>query len=379
MARAERVTRRELREDKFVESVTEVYAFLKRNLQLILIAVAAVLVILIAVGTYTYMRRKAEARASIQFGEAMKLFQEAEDDWADQDKMGKAADKYKEAREKFREILQRYKGSSYADKSAFYAAKSSFQLGEYDQALKEFQDLARKSDSPFGLYAQQAIGKCYEQKGELEKAAREYDESKYEKFRGLPEYEFVLAEVTLSRAICRERLNQLPQAVKEYERLTRMFQDNLRKAIDRKSAQMIEMTEKLLKRLFKESPPSQKILSLLEKADSLSRSGGHLEALKTYAEAMRQYRAEKERARALSLNNYRRLVRRLDEIEEFLKGLRDGDDRLNRGQISSALSSYQRVVGIDFAPGRDMAEKAYLKLKELKGRPEASLGVRPLK
>ena len=379
MARAERIDRRDLKEDKFIETMAEVYAFLKRNLQLILIAVAAALVILIAVGTYVYMRQKAETRASIQFGEAMKLFQEAEDDWADQDKMKEAADKYKEAREKFKAILRRYKSSSYADKAAFYAAKSSFQLGEYDQALKEFQDLAEKSDSPFGLYAQQAIGKCYEQKGDLEKAVREYDESKYEKFRGLPEYDFVLSEVTLSRAICRERLNQTSQAIGDYERLTRMFQDNLRKAIDRKSAQMVKGAKKLLKRLFKESPPSQKILVILEEADSLSRSGRHFEALKTYAEALRRYRAEKEGTRAISLNNYRRLVRRLSEMEEFLKDLRDGDEKLDKGQISSALSSYQKAVGIEFAPGRDIAEKAYMKLSELKGKSEAPVGIRPLK
>ncbi|MCD6507914.1 tetratricopeptide repeat protein [Candidatus Poribacteria bacterium] len=377
MARAERIDRRDLKEDKFIETMAEVYAFLKRNLQLILIAVAAVLVVLIAAGTYAYMRQKAETKASIQFGEAMKLFQEAEDDWADQDKMKEAADKYKEARRKFKVIIRKYKGSSYADKAAFYVAKSSFQLGEYDRALKEFKDLAEKSDSLFGLYAQQAVGKCYEQKGDLEKAVREYDESRYGKFRGLPEYEFVLAEVTLSRAICREKLNQISQAVKDYERLTRMFQDNLREAIDRKSAQMIERAKKLLKRLFKESPPSQKILSTLEKADSLSQSGRHFEALKTYAEAMRQYRAEKERAKAISLNNYRRLAKYLGEIEELLKDLRDGDEKLSKGQISSALSSYQKAVGIDFAPGRDIAEKAYLKLSELKGRSEAPVGVRP--
>ena len=375
MAKAERVTRRDLKEDRFIETIAEAYAFLKRNLKLIVIAVAAVLVVLIAAGTYAYMRQKAETKASIQFGEAMKLFQEAEDDWADQDKMKEAADKYKEARKKFEVIIRKYKGSSYADKAAFYVAKGSFQLGEYDRALKEFKDLAEKSDSLFGLYAQQAVGKCYEQKGDLEKAVREYDESRYGKFRGLPEYEFVLAEVTLSRAMCREKLNQISQAVKDYERLTRMFQDNLRKAIDRKSAQMIERAKKLLKRLFKESPPSQKILSTLEKTDSLS--GRHFEALKTYAEAMRQYRAEKERAKAISLNNYRRLVKYLGEIEELLKDLRDGDEKLSKGQISSALSSYQKAVGVDFAPGRDIAEKAYLKLNELEGRSEAPVGARP--
>lgn len=379
MARAERVTRRDLKEDRFIETMAEVYAFLKRNLQLILIAVAAVLVIIIGVGTYAYIKQKAETKASIQFGEAMKVFQEAEDDWADQDKMKEAANKYKEAREKFKAILRKYKGSSYADKAAFYAAKSSFQLGEYDQALKEFQDLARKSDSPFGLYAQQAIGKCYEQKGDLKGAVREYDESKYERFKKLPEYEFVLAEVTLSRAICRERLNQIPQAVEDYEKLTKMFQDNLHKAIDRKSARMIETTKKLLKRLFKEAPPGQEILSVLERGDSLSRSGRHFEALKTYVEALRRYRAEKEGARAISLNNYRRLVRRLSQMEEFLKDIKDGDGRLSKGQISSALSSYQKAVGIDFAPGRDIAEKAYLKLSELRGRAEVTLGVQPSK
>jgi tetratricopeptide (TPR) repeat protein len=368
MARAGRIDRSELKEDKFAETMLEVYDFLKRNLQLIVMAVAAVLVLLIAVGTYMYMREKAETRASIQFGEAMKLFQEAEDVWADQDKMEEADEKYKEAREKFKQILQKHGGSSYADKAAFYVAKSSFQLGEYDQAIKYFRDLADKNISLFGLYAQQAIGKCYEQKGDLEKAIQEYDESKYEKFKRLPEYEFVLAEVILSKAICHEKLNQVDSAIAGYEKLSRMFRTNLHKAIDRKSAEMGRKTKGLLEKLFEESPPSQEVMALIERADSLAQSGQNFEALKLYTDALRRYRSEKEGQRALSLRAYRRIVKHLEKVDDFLDGLKDGDEKLNEGEIASALNAYKRAVGIDFAPGRNIAEKAELKLRELRGK-----------
>ena len=366
MAR-ERRERVELEEDRFVEAITGAYEFLRGHSTLITIVVAVLAVALIGFSVYSRIEASREASAALAFSEAMKLFQEAEDSWADEEKMDEAAKKYEEAREKFQEIADKYGRTSYAEKALFFAGKCSLQLGEYDKAIEIFGRLASRGKSFFALYAQQALGKCFEEKGDLKAAIAEYDDSKYERFKDLPEYGFTIAEVLMSRARCRERLGEIDGAISDYERLVRIFEANLRKAVKRKSAELIEGLKSMMKEILKESPPSERVSSILREAESLERQGMKLEALKGYVRALREFRAEGESKGTLPLSLHRRITRALRRAEEFLRDLRDGDEKLAEGRISSALSSYDRAVGLTFPPGRDLFEKASLKLRELKG------------
>jgi hypothetical protein len=145
-----------------------------------------------------------------------------------------------------------------------------------------------------------------------------------------------------------------------------MFEENLVKAIDDKSQELAEEVNSLIESLSKNSPGSAKVKAMIDQADSLDQSGDHFESLKVYTEALKQYRNEKEEQKSLSLNAYRFIVRQLDKIGEFMEDLDDGAIKLEEGQISPALNSYERSVGIDFAPGRNIVERAMLRLHELK-------------
>lgn len=365
MAR-ERRERVELEEDRFAEAITGVYEFLRQHSALITAVVAAVAVALIGFSVYSRIEASREASAALAFSDAMKLFQEAEDSWADEEKVDEAAGKYEEARRRFEEIADKYGRTSYAERALFFAGKCSLQLGEYDKAIEIFRRLASEGKSFFALYAQQAVGKCFEEKGDLRAAIEEYDDSKYERFKDLAEYGFAIAEVIMSRARCREKLGEIDGAISDYERLAEMFEANLRRAVERKSAELIGGLKSAMKEIFKESPPSERVSAILREAESLERQGMKLEALKVYVRALREFRAEGESKGTLPLSIYRRITRALRRAEEFLRDLREGDGKLAEGRISSALSLYDKAVGLTFPPGRELFEKASLKLRELK-------------
>ena len=81
MARSEKITKQELKEDRFVTLILEFYEFLKKNVKNIIISVGVIIVIIAAFSIYYHNRQQKEVAASVAMEEAIKLFEEAETAW----------------------------------------------------------------------------------------------------------------------------------------------------------------------------------------------------------------------------------------------------------------------------------------------------------
>jgi len=375
MAKKDRI---DPKEDQFVKFVMDAYGFLTKNLLYIAISVGAVVVILGGVWTYYHINKQANINASIAMEEALETFEEAETNWADKEKASENAEeykqeyeeKYKEAKTQFDEIVNRYGGSNYADKAMFYSAKSSYQIGELDQAIQTFQRLVGKYNTLFALYAQESLGRCYEQKSgdeNFRKALEEYQSPKYARFSKLPEHQNVVAQALFNKARIYEKLGQPTEALEAYSEVIALFDTNLDKAIKDKTVEMLNEAKRLVNKLTKdEETLDETIRGGIATAQGLETAGTYKEAFKAYNSVLHLRKSSLESIGSLpdklaqSINDYEK------KAKEFIKNLKDADDYKSRGQLSSALYAYDRAVGLDFPPSKKLYEKALLQRDKIK-------------
>ena len=383
MAKKDRI---DPKEDQFITYVMGAYGFLTKNLLYIAISLGVVIVILGGVWTYYHINKQANINASISMDEALEVFGEAESAWTNKEEAAENAaeykqeyeEKYKEARTKFDEIVKRYGGSNYADKALFYSAKSSYQLGadELDQAIQNFQRLADKYNTLFALYAQEALGRCYEQRGgeeNFKKALEEYQSQKYAKFPKLPEQQHVVAQALFNKARMYEKLGQQTEALDAYSEVIASFDNNLDKAIKDKTVELLNEAKRLLDKLTKdEETLDETIRSGIAAAQRLETGGTYKEAFEAYNNVLHRHKASLESSGSLS----EKLTQKIDDYEkkakEFSKNLKDADDYKSRGQLSSALYSYDMAVGLDFPPTRQLYEKALLQRDKIKASQKSA-------
>jgi len=371
MARSEKITKKELKEDRFVTLTLELYEFLKNNVKTIMISVGIVIIIIAAFSIYYNNKREKEAAASMAMEKAIKLFEEAEDAWSDQEETSQEEssdaykDKYEDGKGKFDDIIKRYGSSNYADKALYYSAKASYQIGEYDQAINGFRELVDKyPNSLFALFAQSALGNCYEQKGgedNLRKAISEYAPQKFEKFATFPQQGHVVAQSLFHQGMLYEKLSQPSDALKSYNQIIDMFNGNLKKAIDDKIDNMLQEAKALVEKITK-IPGSldEDMQANISKAQSYETTGKYEKAFEAYSAAIHLYKSQKGSGTAIS-PKLEAEIREYDErAEDFSKNLRDARRYESQEQQSSALYAYDRAVGLNFAPTRELYENTLL-------------------
>jgi len=380
MARKDK-TKIDPKEDQFIKFIMDIYGFFTENLLYIAISVGILVVVIGGAWTYYHLKQQSNIKASIAMEDALEVFKEAEDNWTNEEKATENAEeykekyeeKYKEARTKFDEVVKRYGGSNYADKALFFSAKSSYQIGELDQAIQSFQQLTGKYDTLFALYAQESLGRCYEQKGSeenLEKALEEYQPQKYAKFSKLPEHQYAVAQVLFNKARIYEKLKRQTEALEAYNELIASFDNNLDNAVEDKTAQLLNEAERLLdkaKRLTDKL--TQDAASLDETTRNNIATAQKLEAEGTFEacnNALHLHKTVLESSDSLPDE----LAQKIDDYEErakeFIKNLKNADNYKSRGQLSSALYAYDRAVGLDFPPPRKLYEKALLQRDRIK-------------
>jgi len=355
MGQTERRTRQELKEDRFIEYTLKVYDFVKRNLKLVIAVIAIVLILAAAFAIYQYQKGKKESEAALAFGKALEKFNEAEESWKEPKETEASKDKFIQAKESFKKFSNEYASTSYGDKGFFYNAKCSYILGEYDNAIQNFKEVVKRyPDSLVALFSQLAIGKSFEQKDELEKAIDAYDSSNFLHFRGkLPQYGYVVAEATFRQAQCYEKLNQLDNAAKNYGIIINQFDDTLKAMVNEKSRKLLKYARVLADSLEGIDIPSAENID-----DSFL-------AMVDYTEAIHKLKMEDDLSNNPQLSQeVRDKVQQYEERAfEFIKNIKNARRYESEGNMSSALYSYDRAIGLDFPPGRKLYEEAKLQLE----------------
>ena len=357
MARSNRLTKEEIRHDQFVESTLKSYGFIKDNLKTIIIIVVAVTLGVAGVRAYQSHQHSQHANASAAFSQAFEKYKEAEENWFTTEKTDDANEQFRTAGSEFQEVFQKYPGTVFADKARYNYAKTLFLLEDYQGARTQFQSLIQKhapESEMIALYAQEAIGNCFEQEGNYNEAIQAYREESYPTTPQLPVAirEFALANAKYNQALCYEKLGQSDEALSLYEDLIDQFNENLEKAIQEKSLELILDAKELITHI-----PEPLVLS---EAVDLENQGRGYDVLISNYNAIRNFKFRRDVEGGLH-DSLRKQIRNFEaRVSEFIKNLKDARKNESESSISMALFYYNQAVGLDFAPSRSLYEKALL-------------------
>ena len=204
-----KITRRELKEDKFVTYTFKTQKFMQQNFRNVLTYSISALVLFVIIFVYISSKQKAERNAEAEVGQA-EIFYEYGD--------------YETAQTQFTDIIDNYKGTSGAGKAVFYLANINFEQKNYDEAKNYFQlylDDYRNDDLLAGSSCN-GIGECLEDQGKYQEAINYYEEA-------LKEFDsLILApEFLLNIGRCYELSDQKDEAQNTYKLIIEKYPDSL--------------------------------------------------------------------------------------------------------------------------------------------------------
>ena len=364
MNQGRRLTKEDIKSDQFVDSTLQVYEFLKENLKSIIIGATIVILVVGGFAFYQHQQQTARAEAFLKYTEAVEKYTEAESDWLDADETEQP---FETATTQLQAIFQTYPETPVADKARYNYAKARYYEGDYDGAISHFQAVVndhQPENQILALYAQKAIGNCYEQKGEYQKALEAYAPAE-DKLPQIAMRDYAFSDFRLSQARCYEKLGDFNKALAIYKDITDLFETNLEKAIEQKGRDLIPGAKTLIANL----PQPPKVMV----AEGLENQGNYHDAFAAYAKAIRDYKVDKDIHGGLT-DERRKAINRFEKTaNDFLSNLRDarraeseGRDPLYHYAQAVGLggrSFYEKVFG--FAPHRSLYEKARFRRDKL--------------
>ncbi|MDE0635158.1 MAG: tetratricopeptide repeat protein [Candidatus Poribacteria bacterium] len=374
MAQNTRLNKEEIQEDKFIELVLQCYTFLKDNAITISVTLAIMIVGVVGYLVYTQNQERIYAEAAANFTNATETYKEAEtnfldvsapseneDDSEEEAKPEKAT--FQNAEEKLQIIFEKYPNTHLADKARYNFAKSLYYQGKYPEARAQFENVVethQPENQIYALYAQKAVGNCYEQEGNYAEAISAYEALAFPTTPELaPEIrQFVLTSAKFHQALCHEKLNAIEGAQASYKEIIDEFQNTINAGIEQKSSDLIKEAKDLLTLI--EEPLD------LTKAESKETEELYFESLVAYTDVIRAYKVEKDVSGGL-LSDVRKRIRRFEEAATtVINNVQSARKFEKSGNESGALESYKRVVAFDvYGLNSKLYEKAVLNYDRL--------------
>jgi len=171
-----RITRKELKSDKFALEVEQTFTFFEEHQQeLLRYGGAAVVVIALAAGLWYYRGHQHTAREAA-LGRAIQVQEAAVGPpppgattisaFPTQQVKEEAATKV------FADLKSKYSGSDEADIASFYLGTIQTDQGKLAEAEKTFQDVASKGDANYASLAKLSLGEIYVAQGKVDEGRK---------------------------------------------------------------------------------------------------------------------------------------------------------------------------------------------------------------
>ncbi|MBN2227070.1 MAG: tetratricopeptide repeat protein [candidate division Zixibacteria bacterium] len=171
-----KITKQQIKEDKFTTFVLQARDWILDNWQVLTIAAAAVIIVIVGVTYYLGSRTNQSAEAQQAFGRAL---------------MEMDRKNYDAAVSDFQNIVDSY-GGRMAARAQFYMANTYYYSRRYDDAITAYQRYIDQyhSDKLTTSSAIAGIAACHENKGEYAQAAEKYREAiaRYAESPSVPDY-----------------------------------------------------------------------------------------------------------------------------------------------------------------------------------------------
>jgi len=179
----DRLTRHELKQDEFRESLDQLEDYLKIHLKEILTVAILVIVVVGSAGGLRYYLGQQESNANIDLASALRTFQAYVGTVtpgsmpADSETYAAAADKYKAALEKFNAIVLKYRmfpRPKAAGIARYHVGICESLLGNSAAAINSLQEATRDSDRDIAALAQFALAGEFLKTGKKQEADKIY-------------------------------------------------------------------------------------------------------------------------------------------------------------------------------------------------------------
>ncbi len=363
MAQDRRLTKAEIQEDKFVEGVLEVYAFLRRNLRTIAIIVGVIVVAVAGYAAYSQNQENRRAEATFALRQATEAYQSAEESLFDTEKLAESEELLKAAQAQLQEIYDKYPNSTFSDKARYKYAKTLYYQKNYPEARAQFQqviDQHQPENQIYSLYAQKAIGNTYEQEGNYEAAIDAYQAKAFPPTPQLsPEIrQFVLANAKFNQALAYEKSGDPDAAGAAYKEIIDEFRTTLEVGIAQKSRELLEDAKVVIAGI---GEPLD-----LSRAQTLENEKRYSEAYVAYTDAIRAYKVNKDIAGGLTSERRKQISNFEKQALEVISNLQNARRADEEGRESSALYSYDLIVELEkLGLSRRLYENALLHYKRL--------------
>ena len=363
MARDQRLTKEQIQEDKFIEGVLKVYAFLQENLRTIIIVVGVIVVAVAGYATYYQNQENRRTEAAIALRQANEAYQTAEDSLFDTEKLAESEESLKTAQTQLKEVFEKYPNTSFSDKARYQYAKTLYYQQNYSEARSQFQqviDQHQPENQIYTLYAQKAIGSTYEQEDDYTNAIAAYQAKAFPPTPQLsPEIrKFVLASAKSNQALAYEKSGDPDAARATYKEIMDEFRTTLEAGLAEKSRELIEDAKVVIAAIGEPLDVSS--------AQQLENEKRYYEAYVAYTDAIRNYKVNKDIAGGLSSELRKQIggfeKQAMDVIASIQNARRADDEK----RESSALYSYDLVVEFErLGLSRRLYENALLHYKRL--------------
>ena len=363
MAKDRRLTKEEIQEDKFVEGILEVYAFLRRNLRTIVIVVGVIVVAVAGYAAYYQNQEHRRAEATVALRQATEAYQAAEESLFDTEKLAESEESLKTAQTQLQGIFDEYPNSTFSDKARYQYAKTLYYQQNYPAARTQFQQIIDQhlpENQIYSLYAQKAIGNTYEQEGNYEAAIAAYQAKAFPPTPQLsPEIrQFVLASAKFNQALAYEKAEDPAAAGAAYKEIIDEFRTKLEAGIAQKSRELIEDAKIVIAAI---GEPLE-----LSKAQTLETERRDYEAYVAYTDAIRTYKVNKDITGGLPSELRKQIGSFEKEAMEVISNIQNARRADAEGRESSALYSYDLVVEFEkLGLSRRLYENALLHYKRL--------------
>jgi tetratricopeptide (TPR) repeat protein len=363
MSRNQRLTKEEIQEDKFIEGVLKLYAFLRENLRTIIIVVAVVLVAVAGYAVYYQNQENRRVEAASALREASEAYQTAEESLFDTEKLAESEGSLITAQSQLQEVFEKYPNTTFSDEARYQYAKTLYYQQNYPEARVQFQqiiDQHQPENQIYGLYAQKAIGNTYEQEGNYERAIAAYQAKAFSPTPQLSAEirKFVLTSAKSNQAVAYEKSGDPDAARAMYKEIMDEFRNTLEAGLAEKSRELIEDAKVVIAAIGEPLDMSD--------AQKLENEKRYYDAYIAYTDAIRNYKVNKDIAGGLTSE----LRKQIGTFEKQAMGIINSVQTARRAdreeRESSALYSYDLVVEFEkLGLSRRLYESALLHYKRL--------------
>ena len=211
-----KITRRELKEDKFMESIKNFIQIFQENKDKIVWGTIGGIIFILIVFYYFNHRKNTITAADNVYTFAVIQY---------------ANGKYKDVEPQFIRLIQEYWGTVQGKRALFFLANTHFFEGRVDSAEKEFERFTKlKFDPLFTPSAYEGIGECYEQQGKLNDAIKFY-----KKALSVSKFDFQKYDIYRHIGTLYEQMGKISEAEDIYNKIVSMdIDEGLKKPVRRR-------------------------------------------------------------------------------------------------------------------------------------------------